>query len=254
MIETTILETKKGKAAKMKNPVFICGLPGIGLVGKLAAEHIIKEAKGALVAVLYSPSFPHHVIMRKNGTMRMLKNKFYLVKNNGRDILILVGDVQAMTPEAQYEIAGKILDYIQPKGCREIITLGGYGTGKIIPAPRVLGSAISKKFVASYKKYGVIFGETRGAIIGAAGLIPMLARLRGMKAVCLMGETHGAYADPKSAQSIVLILNKILGLNVGIGKLEERAKASERFMKNIEDEAKKQMNYLSKGDDLSYIR
>ena len=160
MIETTIVEKQK---LKLKSPVLIEGLPGIGLVGKIAADHLIAELKGEKVAELYSPHFPHQVLMQKNGVMRMIKNKFYLVRGKKRDLLILVGDVQAVTSEAQYEVTGKMLDYAQKKGVKLIITLGGYGMGKVQPTPRVFGIVSHKRMVEAYKKYGIIFGESRGS-------------------------------------------------------------------------------------------
>ena len=54
MIETTIVE--KGKV-KLHNPILIEGLPGIGLVGKIAAAHMIAELKAEKVAELYSPTW-----------------------------------------------------------------------------------------------------------------------------------------------------------------------------------------------------
>lgn len=37
--KTAIIERKQ---VKLKNPILIEGLPGIGLVGKLAAEHMVR--------------------------------------------------------------------------------------------------------------------------------------------------------------------------------------------------------------------
>ena len=203
MIETTIVE--KGKL-KLKHPILIEGLPGIGLVGKIAADHLIAELKAEKVAELYSPHFPHQVLMQKNGVMRMIKNKFYAVKGKKHDLLILVGDVQAVTSEAQYEVTGKMLDYAQKKGVKLTITLGGYGMGKVQPTPRVFGIVSHKKMVEDYKKYGIIFGESKGSIIGAAGLLLGMGKIRGMPGVCIMGETHGGFVDAKSAQAVLVFL------------------------------------------------
>ena len=254
MMETTIVELEK---AKMKNPILIEGLPGIGLVGKIAADHIIHELKATQVAQLYSPHFPHQVIMQKNGVMRMIKNRFYHVKGKKNDLLLLVGDVQAVTSEAQYEVTGKMLDYCQKKGVKLTITLGGYGTGKVPGVPRVFGIVSNKSMVETYKKYGIIFGESRGSIIGAAGLLLGLGKLRNMPGVCLMGETHGGFVDPKSAQSVLEVLCKILGIKVDAKKLDQRAKESEAFARKMEKEAMaaKGMMPLEHGKhDLSYIR
>jgi uncharacterized protein (TIGR00162 family) len=254
MIETTIVEKEK---LKLKSPILIEGLPGIGLVGKIAADHLIAELKAEKVAELYSPHFPHQVLMQKNGVMRMIKNKFYAVKGKKHDLLILVGDVQAVTSEAQYEVTGKMLDYAQKKGVKLTITLGGYGMGKVQPTPRVFGIVSHKKMVEEYKKYGVIFGESKGSIIGAAGLLLGLGKIRGMPGVCLMGETHGGFVDAKSAQAVLEALCRILEIKLDVKKLDERAKESENFAKKMEKEAMagKGMPTVEPGKhDLSYIR
>ncbi len=255
MRETHIIH-KKG--IKMKSPILVEGLPGIGLVGKLAADHMIKELKAEKVGELISPHFPHQVLMQKNGVLRMLKNKFYLVKGKKHDILILVGDVQAVTSEAQYEVTGKILDYFERHGGNLIYTLGGYGTGKAPTAPQVFGSATHKDIIPAHEKAGLVFGKSHGSIIGAAGLLLGLGKLRKMKGVCIMGETHGGYVDAKSAQSVLEVLSKLLEVKIDISKLDQRAKESEQFMKKMEKEALKQNEVMGGGvvpsHDLSYIR
>lgn len=252
MIETTIVELEK---VKMKNPILIEGLPGIGFVGKIAADHMVRELKAKKIAEIYSPHFPHQVIMQKNGVMRMIKNKFYLIKGKKNDILILVGDVQAITSEAQYEVTGKMLDYMQKKGVKLTITLGGYGTGKMHDKPRVLGIVSNKEMVEKYKKYGILFGESRGSIIGAAGLLLGMGKIRKMPGVCLMGETHGEFVDPKSAQAVLEVLAKLVDVKIDVKKLEERAKESARFAKKMEKEARAAKGMVEPGKhDLSYIR
>jgi hypothetical protein len=258
MLETTIVLKKGLKAVpKLRSPVLVVGLPGIGLVGKLAADHMIKELKAEKVAELYSPHFPHQVLMRKKGTIRMLKNKFYVLKagKKGRDVVVLVGDVQAVTSEAQYEVTGKILDFFAKFGGHEIYTLGGYGVGKMVEKPRVFCSATHKDMIEKLKKQGMVFGESKGSIIGAAGLLLGVGRIRGMKGACLMGETHGGYVDAKCAQSVLKALGTILGIEINMAKLEERAKESEKFMRNMEKEAEKQRDISAGGaGELSYIR
>ncbi|MCX6776480.1 MAG: proteasome assembly chaperone family protein [Candidatus Micrarchaeota archaeon] len=254
----TIVISKKG--VKLRNPILIEGLPGIGLVGKLATEHLIKELKAEKVAEVYSKHFPHQVLMRKKGTLRMLKNKFYAWRNPKKgksDLLMLVGDVQAITPEAQFEVCNALLDYFEKMNGKRIYTLGGYGVGKIVENPRVLGSATHKEVVEELKKYGVVFGEATGSIIGAAGLLLGIGKIRKMEGACLMGETHGGYVDAKSAKSVLNVLTKILGVNINLNKLDERVKETEKFMNRMEKEMEKQKGMSEggpKSDALSYIR
>lgn len=253
MDNTTFIRKKKLKR-KFRSPVLIEGLPGIGFVGKLAAEYLARELKGEKVAELYSYHFPHQVMMRKNGLVRMLKYKIYLVKAKKNDLLVLVGDLQPMTSEAQYELSMEILRYFKSVGGKFVITLGGYSIGMAVPKVRVLGAANDLSVVKDYSKKGIIFGEAKGAILGAAGLLVGLGRILGMKGVCLMGETHGAYIDAQSAKVLLEKLKEILSINIDLSKLQERAKETEKIIKKIENEMVKENELTKKSGELSYIR
>ena len=45
----------------LEDPVLIEGLPGVGHVGKLAAEHLLEEFDGELVRRVYATEFPPQV-------------------------------------------------------------------------------------------------------------------------------------------------------------------------------------------------
>lgn len=253
---------KLAKIPKLHNPILIEGLPGIGFVGKLTAEALIDDLKAEKIAELYSHRFPHQVLINKDGTIKMLTNEIYLYRRkNGSDLLILVGDVQPVSPEAQHEVMNVILDFFEEMGGKTIFTLGGYSVGKILDHPRVFGSVTDRKMINFLKKKGVVFGVAEGSIVGAAGLLLGLGKLRGMNGVCLMGETHGNYVDHKAAKRVLEILSDILDLDVDVTSLEKKAKESEEIIKKLEEESKKVEASISptpftpkKPDELTYIR
>ncbi|MHA1859559.1 MAG: proteasome assembly chaperone family protein [Candidatus Asgardarchaeia archaeon] len=247
-METIVREVRK---MRLKEPILIEGLPGIGLVGKIAAKYMAKTLKAKRMAEIYSPHFPHQVIMRKKGTVRMLRNVIYGWKGKEKELMILIGDVQPVTPEGQFEVNSKILDYFEAKGGKLIYTLGGYSTGKLLDRRRVLGVVTHKELIPALKKNGVVFGEAKGTIVGAAGMLLGLGMLRGMKGACLMGETHGAYVDSKSAKNLLQTLTKILNVDIDLKRLDERVKVDESVMKKISDQILKP---TQGSQDLSYIR
>jgi len=256
---TLILELEKVSA--LKDPVLIEGLPGIGFVGKLALEYMIEELKAKKIAEIYSHHFPHQVLMEKDGTLKMLKNEIYLYKDpkKKRDVLLLVGDIQPASAEAQYEVINCVLDYMEENKVKEVITLGGYSTGKITEKPRVFAAVSDVKEIERYKPLGVLFGQTEGSIIGAAGLLIGLGKLRGIIGVCFMGETHGSYIDHRSAQKVLEIVAKFLGIKIDTTRLIEKAKESEKIIRKIEDETKKakqemQPSEPTRPSELTYIR
>ncbi len=251
MKETIIIEKKK---VEMNKHILLVGLPGIGLIGQVLCKYMVDELGGKFIAELYSPHFPHQVLMTKRGRLRMIKNKFYSIKTKKRDFLVLLGDVQAPTSEAQYEIAGMVLDFCEKNKVNEIITIGGYRTGKLKKKKRIFGSSNNKRSIELFKKRGVIFGKSKGAIVGIAGLLPALAGLRKIPGVCLMGETHGDYVDIDSAESILSMLSEYLGFEIDLKKMRKEAKVREKIIKKIEEEIKKEMVLPQKTKDISYIR
>src|SRR5271155_3818438 len=115
------------KKVKFTDPVLIVGLPGIGSVGSLVADHLRNELKAKKFATLYSPHFPYQVIMLNNGNFRLINNRFYYVKGKkGKsDIILLLGDAQPMTSEGQYEVNEKIVEFFKHLGGSKIYTIGG---------------------------------------------------------------------------------------------------------------------------------
>ena len=122
------------KKPKLKNPILIEGLPGIGNVGKLAVEHLIDSTKATKFAELYSKDFPPQVFINTDGTVKLANNELYFwkaKKRNQRDLIFLTGDYQSLSSNGQYELVEKILDICEEFGCKEIYTLGGYGLGLV---------------------------------------------------------------------------------------------------------------------------
>lgn len=254
MKDTMIIEKEKVK--KLRNGILLTGLPGIGLIGQVVGRYLVEELKTQKIATVLSPHFPHQVFMTKKGGMRLIKNSLYLHRGKTHDVLMLLGDVQAMSSVGQYEVAGAILDYCQKLGVREILSVGGYSTGKISEDRRIFGVATSDELREHLKKHNVIFGEARGSIVGAAGLLPALGKLRGIHGGCIMGETHGSYIDTASARQIVLMLSKYLSLKVDLKRLDEKAQESQKVLKKVQEEVQKSMEaqFEATSRNVSYIR
>ncbi len=237
----------------LDNPIFIEGLPGIGNVGKLAAEHLIDQLKGKKFADIISKHFPPQVVIEDNGVVRLVDNQLYYAKRDGanQDLIILTGDYQGLTPEGQYELSDFILGVLKELKVKRIFTLGGYGIGRMIKKPRVLGAATEESLVKEMKKLGVVFSrnEPGAGIVGASGLLLGMAKYYGMKSVCLMGETSGYFVDPKSAQAVLEVLAKILGVTVNYDELEAKAKQIDSITARLKEiEAK-----VDQDEDLGYI-
>src|SRR3989475_11709964 len=186
---------------KLEDPIFIEGLPGIGNVGKPAAEHLKDELKGVKFAEIFSKYFPPQVLVQDDGQVKLVNNEMHYVKrNNGTDLILLTGDYQGLTPEGQYELSDFILKELKNLGVRRVFTLGGDGVGRMGTKTPGLRGATGLDLVKEMEKDGGVFspGEPGAGIVGASGLLLGLGRLDDMNALGLMGQTSGYFVDPKS--------------------------------------------------------
>ena len=75
-----------------------------------------------------------------------------------------------------------------------------------------------------------------GAITGMNGLIVGLAKLKGMRSTCLLGETSGYVVDAKASRSLLEVLTTRLSIKVSMDALDTRAKDTEMLIKSIEQQ------------------
>lgn len=240
---------------KLKAPVLVEGLPGVGNVGKLAVDHLIRKLKAKKFASIYSKHFPPQVLIQEDGVIRLVSNDLYYHRSdssNGLDMIMLTGDYQGTSQEGQYELSDKLVELFVDMGGSRIFTLGGWSVGRIVEEPRVLGAATSLEMVEELKSKGVTFStdEPSGGIVGAAGLLLGLGKLKGIEAACLMGETSGYFSDPKSAQAILEALARILDLDMDYVELEEHSREIEDLTARLTQE-KPPME--GSADELGYI-
>lgn len=241
----------------LQSPILIEGLPGIGHVGKLVADHLVKELGAEKVVEICSHYFPPQVMVEEEGTVRMPMNEAYVIKSDSDapDLVILVGDFQSVSSEGHFELVNAYLEVAKKFNASRIYTLGGYGLGRLVEEPYVLGAANTKELVEELSELGVRFdkGEPGGGIIGASGLLLGVAQMEGIEAACLMGVTSGYMVDPKSAKAVLNILMKTLKLEVSVEALEERAKEMEKVVSQIKEMQETASQQWKSDEDLRYF-
>jgi uncharacterized protein (TIGR00162 family) len=238
-------------------PVLVEGLPGVGHVGKLAAEHLLEEydEDATLVRRLYTEHFPPQVEVGEGGVTELTCAEFHLLETDGENLLVLTGDHQAQTNRGHYRTADAVLEVAAAFGVETAFALGGVPTGELIEEYNVFGAATDGAAVERMEEYGVEFREDEpaGGIVGVSGLILGLGERRGLEAVCLMGETSGYLVDPKSAQAVLEVLAADLDFEVDYDTLNDRAEEMEEVMNKIQEMEQQQSMEMPTDDDLRYI-
>jgi len=238
---------------ELTEPVLIEGLPGVGHVGKLAAEHLLEELDSELVGRVYSQHFPPQVTV-EDGVTQLASAEFHAVTvEDGQDLLVLSGDHQAQDNQGHYGLTDTFLDVAEEFGVESVYALGGVPTGELIEEYDVLGASTTEGLADDLEDAGVEFRENEpaGGIVGVSGLLLGLSGRRDLDAACLMGETSGYLVDPKSAQAVLEILQELLGFAVDYEALEDRADEMEEVVRKIQE--MEQGTPTPSDEDLRYI-
>lgn len=252
--EITVLEE-----IELENPIFIEALPGLGHVGKLAADHMIDELNATKFAEIHSPTFPPQVLVKDEGIIENMYNELYYLKDVGEDnldLILLVGNTQALSPEGQYLVCKEILEFVEDFGIERIFTLGGMVTSpQPVENPQVFGAATNEANVELLKEAEIEIRSNDGGIVGASGLFLGLGARKGIQGSCLMGETPGYFIDAEAAEALLKKLALLLNFEINTDKLDERAEETKQMIAQAQQMEQDLINKANAGnaDDLRYI-
>ncbi len=253
-MEKTRIELEK--EPEVENPVFIEGLAGIGHIGKTSVAYLADHLEAEKIGELYSHHFPPYTIVKEDKSVDLLKNNIYqLRREDDRDLLLVEGNAQASTPEGHFEVAEKILEFLEDTGISEIITIGGYGTGDVVEDPEVFAALSSADVREKYEDTGAVFEHDVGQIVGASGLILGLGKERGFDGICLLGETPGfLLSDPKATEAVLQVLEEILGLELDYSELDKKVEESQEVLKKLQNlKGQQGQDQEQQSSDLGYI-
>jgi uncharacterized protein (TIGR00162 family) len=237
---------------ELSDPVFVEGLPGVGHVGKLAAEHLVEELDGELIRRVYSTHLPPQVSV-DDGRTQLASAEIHAVSVDDADLLVLTGDYQAQDTVGHYGLTNAVLDIAEEFDAQRAFALGGVPTGELIEEYDVIGAINDDDQREELEDVGVEFrgDEPAGGIVGVSGLLLGLGERRDLPAACLMGETSGYLVDPKSAQAVLEVLQETLGFEVDFSSLEDRADEMEEVVRKIQE--MEQGTPTPPDEDLRYI-
>src|SRR5512145_1750532 len=172
------------KFPRLRSPILICGYPGSGYVGKLAIDHVISELKCAHLADIYSTSFPPQVVIKNTGTVELMKNILYYVKESGskHDFLFLTGDAQPVSSKVEYLLGEEIVKIVKNFGVTQIITLGAYITGMFVETPRIFGVATDDKGLKLLNSYSISKIDN-GGISGMNGILLGIGKINNLNGI-----------------------------------------------------------------------
>jgi uncharacterized protein len=209
-----------------KKFVLINALPDVGLVGVIAATHLISSLKMKEIAYLDSEVFPPIIVLHEGEP----KSPIRILANDSLAILI---SETAVPAEAIYPLANAIVNWASSKNVEYMISLGGLAVQnrQDIDSPKVFAVLTDKKLMNIVGDSAELMEE--GYIVGAYALMIKKCMEIKLPAITLLAQSFFSYPDPEAAAATIKVLNKILNLNVDVSELLQRGEEIRLRAKDI---------------------
>ena len=217
VLETEIIYTNSG-LPHTRGGVLIEGLPGIGLVAKVAVAYILRQLEVKKVCRLISPYFPTVGFIQDGKIIFSFADLYY--SKQPRDIILLYGNSQPASSYGQYEFCEKVINLAKKMHITTVLTIGGYGKESVSERREIYCSSTDRETLEEWMREieGVRYS---GQIVGAAGLLAVLAKENGMRNFSMLVETADMTPDFYAARRAVEAVNKLLNLGIPIPTADE---------------------------------
>lgn len=218
----------------LDEPVLVEGFPGVGLVGKIAVDHMIEVFEMDHYANVHCEGLPRVATYTESESL--LTTPVRLYADTERDLIALQSDIP-VHPKAAVEFAGCLANWFEEERVTPIY-LSGLGREKSEEPPALYGlatpdgeSLLADADVADPSESGIVSGPT-GAMLADA-------LERGSAAVGLVVESDPKFPDPEAARILIAKgIDPIAGATTPVDGLVNRAteirEAKEQFAQRMQ--------------------
>ncbi len=207
------------KKIELDNIILVASLPDMGKVGGLVSSYLAKELDTELIATIESKTKPW--VVYKDGIVKLDIDLYYLYADLKNSIMIFTGNTQ---PEDGYEVfnlCNTVLQLVKNFGnIKRVYTAGGYLKENIQDEPKVYGAVNNPRLLDVLTRFGILtLGGEISTITWFNGLILGIASEYNIDAIGLYAEIDNPHIEqPKSAKSIIKILNRIINAELSLNK------------------------------------
>ena len=234
------------KEPKLTRPCLVAAWPGIGNVALVAASYL-REKLGAeeFAEIEPLPFFELNGVIIEDNLIqqpRFPESKFYYWKrkDTGSGLIIFIGEAQPTFKG--YEFANRILDLAQKLGVSQVYTFAAALIPQFAEKPRVWASATDSELLKKLEGQKLVL-KGDFYVAGMNGLLLSVAKERGMKGVCLLGETPrylGEAGNPAASQAVLEVLNKLLRIKIDMTEIEGLAQQAREEIESMVKESRRE--------------
>lgn len=219
---------------ELDSPTLIEGLPGAGLVGKIAADHLINEFDMTYYGALHCEGLPRVAVYES--TDSELRPPVRLYAEEDLDLLVLQSDVP-VSPKQATEFASCVTGWIDTNDVFPLY-LSGLPEEKD-GTPELYGVSTGDG-EAKLDEAGIVPPREGGLVSGPTGALLHRAVETGLDSVGLIAQTDPRFPDPEASRAVLKHgVGPIAGIDVNTDRLVEQAdeiqNAREQLAKRLQN-------------------
>ncbi|QGN06815.1 proteasome assembly chaperone family protein [Halorhabdus sp. CBA1104] len=181
----------------LEDPMLVEGFPGAGLVGKIAADHLVDSYEMTHYATCHCEGLPEVAVYHENETS--IAGPVRIYADEARELLVLQSDVP-VSPEAAEEFAGCVTVWLDEQDALPIYLSG-------IPVDpdgnRELYGVATGRAEAQLRDHDIATPDERGAISGPTGALLYEATREDLDSIGLLVEASSQFPDPAAAKILL---------------------------------------------------
>jgi len=199
-------------------PTLVEGLPGVGLVGKLAADHLVDAFDMVHYGTARCNGLPEIAVYNERDPT--IRGPVRIYADADRDLLVLQSDAP-VSPDAAESFAGCIVDWFGNEAVTPIF-LSGMPSEREGP-PSLYGVATGDG-AALLSDADVEAPSESGAVTGPTGALLHEAGHTGLTSVGLVVEADPKFPDPEAAGAVLEHgVGPLADVDVDTGELTKKA-------------------------------
>ena len=214
------------------DPVMVEGLPGLGLVGKIAADHLVEALEMPVYATCHCEGLPEVAVYDSDGSGVQPPVRIHADPDS--DLLVLQSDVPISPSNAQ-SFAGCVTGWLEQEG---ILPMYVSGRERATEGQTDLYGLATGEAATHLTEHDIPNPDERGVVSGPTGALLYRAQYTDLDALCIVVEASRQFPDPAAAKTLLEeVVTPLTGVDVETETLVEQAQdisaARERLAKRM---------------------
>jgi uncharacterized protein len=219
------------------------GMPDVGLVGVIAASHLVNEFNLVERAYVDSEALPPVAVLHE-GLPRAPMRIF----GNG-DVLISISEM-ALPANSLQLLMNTLLEWGQSKNPKLTVSISGMPiqNRQDVEVPKVFGVASNATLLKMLEEKGIeVLRE--GYMVGPQALILRYCAEKTIPAIALLAQSFFNYPDPEAAAAALKGFSNVTGKKIDVTQLLEKGEEIRLRARDVMKRTGEEMTKMKKGQE-----